>query len=77
MIKTKQKTLYGVFQLGGSIGEISELNTQIKYFGKKVGRLIQTCDTLDDAKKSAKKRRSFLGKFERQYYKMTYRIAKL
>lgn len=66
---------YGVFYIGGSIGETKD--GVVKHFPKGKGMLYYTFATAAEAKEQAKSSRSRLSPGEKSYYGMTYASAKL
>lgn len=73
--KNQIKAAYGVYELGGSIGQ-NDTDQPRRSFGQAgVGRLVKTFDTADEAKEYAARCRKRLSKGEREYYRMGYRVA--
>lgn len=69
---------YGVFSLGGSIGDNSCADDSlVKHFGRDVGVLVKVFSNSDEAKEYAKSARARLSPGERKYYGISYRVSPL
>ena len=76
LIKTMD--MYGVFLRGGSIGEVA--NNSQKLSKRINGRNASLCKTFTDKEEAmeyAKRRRGYLSKGEKSYYRMGYNVVKL
>ena len=72
------KESYGVFQLGGSIGQRSNDAGKVTHrFGRDLGVLVKSFDTAEEAKDYAARMRKTLSPGEKGYYGISYRVAPL
>lgn len=76
-VKKLKESKYGVFRVGGSIGDNDPKGRVTKRIDGWLGILVKEFDDAESAKKYAAERRKSLSPGERKRYGLSYRVAKL